>query len=195
MDATEICILWGDWQIQRWWSCMTKSEWSGWAQAIGVAVALASPWIGGRIAKFRVRPVARDVYVQFLRFSNRANRLDVLMSNVLNNPAGLVQAHQEAVLIIRSLRDFTDFEIDALRLYSGVAASRLRTCGVLQAKLSGLFDLPMNMGNQHFALNFLMDEAYKHARELKKNCSEAVSLMEKSGLSVRNKLKDIEGER
>lgn len=42
MDATEICIFWGDWQIQQWWSCMTKSEWSGWMQAIFSVAAIFS---------------------------------------------------------------------------------------------------------------------------------------------------------
>jgi len=40
MEANEICLLWGDWQIQRWWSCMTKAEWSGWMQAIGAVLAI-----------------------------------------------------------------------------------------------------------------------------------------------------------
>lgn len=44
----EICLLWGDWQIQQWWSCMTKAEWSGWMQALGALAALAiAMWLSG----------------------------------------------------------------------------------------------------------------------------------------------------
>nr|WP_314711386.1 hypothetical protein [uncultured Comamonas sp.] len=32
----EICLLWGDWQIQQWWSCMTKAEWLSLMQAISI---------------------------------------------------------------------------------------------------------------------------------------------------------------
>lgn len=34
--AQEYCFLWSDW----WPMCMTKSEWSGWMQAIGAIVAI-----------------------------------------------------------------------------------------------------------------------------------------------------------
>lgn len=37
MPTPEYCLLWIDW----WPLCMTKSEWSGWAQAIGAVLALA----------------------------------------------------------------------------------------------------------------------------------------------------------
>ncbi|MEQ6309895.1 hypothetical protein ABN448_21950 [Delftia acidovorans] len=180
--AQEYCFLW----LSHWSTCMTKSEWSGWAQAIGVAFALASPWIKGKIDKYRSRPVARDVYLQSLRMSKVANRLDAIILNALGNPALLNNAHQEAVAIIRSLREVTDFEIEALRLYSGVAASRLRTCGAIQSKISGVLDLPMDLGKQHFALQIMLEDAYKHARDLRKNINEAVLLMEQSGLNVRN---------
>lgn len=33
----EFCLLW----IDHWTTCMTKSEWSGWAQALGAIAALA----------------------------------------------------------------------------------------------------------------------------------------------------------
>lgn len=37
MPTPEYCLLWIDW----WPLCMTKSEWSGWAQAVGAIIALA----------------------------------------------------------------------------------------------------------------------------------------------------------
>ncbi|MGF6211820.1 hypothetical protein [Comamonas sp. 4034] len=51
--AQEYCLLWGDLQINSWWSCMTKSEWSGWMQAIFGALAILSSallaiWIANR---------------------------------------------------------------------------------------------------------------------------------------------------
>lgn len=36
----EICLLWGNWQIQQWWSCMTKTEWAGWLQFVGAVTAI-----------------------------------------------------------------------------------------------------------------------------------------------------------
>lgn len=39
-EGTEICLLWGDWQIQQWWSCMNRSEWASWVQAVGSILAI-----------------------------------------------------------------------------------------------------------------------------------------------------------
>lgn len=47
-DSAEICLLWGEWQIQEWWSCMPRSEWSGWVQAFGSVLAIfVAIWISG----------------------------------------------------------------------------------------------------------------------------------------------------
>jgi hypothetical protein len=40
VEVTEICLLWGDWQIQQWWSCMNRSEWASWVQAVGSILAI-----------------------------------------------------------------------------------------------------------------------------------------------------------
>lgn len=40
VEVTEICLFWGDWQIQRWWSCMNRSEWASWVQAVGSILAI-----------------------------------------------------------------------------------------------------------------------------------------------------------
>lgn len=59
--AQEICLLWGDWQIQRWWSCMTKSEWSGWVQAIfSVLAILASTLLARWVLAYERRIATRD---------------------------------------------------------------------------------------------------------------------------------------
>lgn len=34
--AQEYCLFWSDY----WWLCMTKSEWSGWVQAVGSVIAI-----------------------------------------------------------------------------------------------------------------------------------------------------------
>lgn len=39
-EINEICLLWGDWQIQKWWSCMEKNEWAAWAQFFGAVLAI-----------------------------------------------------------------------------------------------------------------------------------------------------------
>lgn len=36
----EICLLWGDWQIHQWWSCMNRAEWASWVQAVGSVLAI-----------------------------------------------------------------------------------------------------------------------------------------------------------
>lgn len=48
-DSVEICLLWGDWQIHQWWSCMTQSAWTSWVQAIGsISAIFISIWISRR---------------------------------------------------------------------------------------------------------------------------------------------------
>lgn len=42
-QASEYCLLWIDW----WGTCLAKSEWAAWVQAIGALVAIGSAyWIG-----------------------------------------------------------------------------------------------------------------------------------------------------
>lgn len=53
--APEYCLLWIDW----WVTCMTKSEWASWSQAIGAIVGL---WIALSIAWKSRKDVKRDAY-------------------------------------------------------------------------------------------------------------------------------------
>lgn len=39
-EQIDICLLWGDWQIHQWWSCMKHSDWAAWVQALVVFVTL-----------------------------------------------------------------------------------------------------------------------------------------------------------
>lgn len=73
--APEICFAW----VHRWWSwsdtwwgCMTKSEWSGWAQAIGTLLAVWLTWLWSsgaerkrieRTRKAHLETVATDVRI------------------------------------------------------------------------------------------------------------------------------------
>ena len=51
-EKINICLLWGDWQIQQWWSCMSKAEWAGWMQAIFSVIAIL---VSGFISMWIVR--------------------------------------------------------------------------------------------------------------------------------------------
>jgi len=157
-------------------------------QAIGVVFTLSIPMASKFLAKYKARPVVNDVYRQALRQSIRAKRLDALISNALSNPANLIRSHQEAIFIVRSLRDFTDVELESLRLYSAVAASRLRTCGELRAKIVSVLDLPVSQGTQHFSVQLILEEAQKHSREFREKSIEAVQIMSDVGLKVRSSL-------
>ena len=63
----EYCLLWADrWFPDPWWLCMQKSEWSGWAQALGAIVALAiAVWLPAR-AKRQARADAKATAVAFV---------------------------------------------------------------------------------------------------------------------------------
>lgn len=65
----EICLLWGDWQIQQWWSCMTKAEWAGWMQFIGAITAVAVAFSIARyqfvIERRRDKRLAESLIVPF----------------------------------------------------------------------------------------------------------------------------------
>lgn len=64
--AQEYCFLWIDW----WPMCMTKSEWSGWAQAIGtfaaIVFALAVPYFQNTYRRARTYLLASQCLAQLL---------------------------------------------------------------------------------------------------------------------------------
>ena len=62
MPATEYCFLWIDW----WPLCMTKSEWSGWAQAIGAVLALAIAIAIPAKARLDARRDAKEAVLAFM---------------------------------------------------------------------------------------------------------------------------------
>lgn len=67
MLAEEYCFLWIDW----WPMCMTRTEWSGWMQAVGALLGLSvAIWVSGsgarlekRSAVIQARAFARELIV------------------------------------------------------------------------------------------------------------------------------------
>ena len=84
----EICLLWGDWQIQQWWSCMSKSEWAAWAQAFGVLGALLMPLIASCWKKRISKKISKEILFQinknliFIDFAIQKLKEE----NYINNP-------------------------------------------------------------------------------------------------------------
>lgn len=70
-SQVEICLFWGDFQIQQWWSCMDKDLWvasAGWAQAFAAVVALGiAIWASGA----NQRAEKRDVVIQARAFAKQ----------------------------------------------------------------------------------------------------------------------------
>jgi len=62
MPAPEYCFLWIDW----WPLCMSKSEWSGWAQAIGAIVALGVAIALPARARLQTRQDAKEMIIGFI---------------------------------------------------------------------------------------------------------------------------------
>lgn len=79
--APEFCFLWVHcwwpdwWWLDTWWLCMTKTEWSGWAQAIGtvaaVVVAVVYPLCLERRAQKRTRMAHLETVAMDLRVADR----------------------------------------------------------------------------------------------------------------------------
>lgn len=67
VEVTEVCLFWGGWQIQQWWSCMNKSEWASWVQAGAVTIALLSPLFNKRKEKFTALKIALEFLPQLER--------------------------------------------------------------------------------------------------------------------------------
>ncbi len=178
--AQEYCFLW----ISHWSTCMTKSEWSGWMQAISVVFVLGIPWINSLRAKRKVRPVAKIVYRHMLKWKQDANRLDLLVEDAISNPAALKAGHQHAVSLVRSARQLTDDEINCLRLVSPLGASYLRAAMEVRTTLSTIFNLPVNGVDQHFDLQLVFMESRRHVKEFREQTELAVSQMRASGLHL-----------
>jgi hypothetical protein len=64
----EICLFWGDWQIQNWWSCMDKSDWAAWAQVAGVLTALFMPFMISWFRSRRERKIVKNLS-HYLKYS------------------------------------------------------------------------------------------------------------------------------
>jgi UDP-glucose 6-dehydrogenase len=69
----EICLFWGNWQIQQWWSCMTRSEWAAWAQALAVLFALFIPAVMLKMKRINSLKHSLQFIDQFRRAVNNLN--------------------------------------------------------------------------------------------------------------------------
>lgn len=179
--AQEYCFLWIDW----WPMCLTKSEWSGWVQSIGVLVAMCAPWIHSYFVRRRAKALALDVFNQALHIAKRGNRLDAILGSVPSDPQQLQEAYGTASAIAHSIRDLTEDELSALHLFAPVAVSRLRTCAELRAKLLGLLGLAAERQLPNDAHQHIYKEAARYAREYRELTADAVSLMRDSGWGSR----------
>lgn len=87
----EICLFWGDWQIQQWWSCMDMDLWlasAGWAQALAAVVALGiAIWASGenqrtenRDAVIQARVFAKELvpWMQAIGYGLQKNAVGVI---------------------------------------------------------------------------------------------------------------------
>lgn len=54
-QQVNICLFLGDWQIHQWWSCMSRSEWAAWVQALGVLITLMIMFIQTRNEKKKLK--------------------------------------------------------------------------------------------------------------------------------------------
>ncbi len=60
-NSQEYCFLFVDW----WPFCMTKSEWSGWMQAIAVTITLFLPFFVKRISRLSKRRILNGRYSRY----------------------------------------------------------------------------------------------------------------------------------
>lgn len=183
----EYCLLFINW----WPMCMTKSEWSGWVQSFGVVFALGAPLIKWRIDLFRAKPTAQDAYREAMRWSKNAKRLELITGkgSALYGPASTLI--KEALEIVRTTRNLTDEEVDAVRLFSPSAANRLKTCVAIRAHITGILEVPSNVLYQDFSAKMTLDLVEKHAQEYLSQISQAVSTMSKLGINAPRRFREI----
>lgn len=122
--AQEYCFLW----VDHWSMCMTKSEWSGWVQAIGVGVALALPWISYRrkISKFKsILSVARS---NVFNWNQKISEISADMGYGIDDPEKLYKAFDFSIEKKTEFVDFSDEEYEAFHHLSTYHSALLRRC-------------------------------------------------------------------
>ncbi|MGE8493672.1 hypothetical protein [Comamonas sp.] len=125
-SSTEYCLLWGDWQIREWWSCLPASDWSSWVQAIiaGIAilVAVALPMLQRFIDKNDARKnAARNaeltIRFHYQLFRDNDSFLSVALKHLPPKSGNAKPgAEREVRLSIDALRavDFENIKVIAL---------------------------------------------------------------------------------
>lgn len=118
-EQLNICLLWGDWQIHQWWSCMTKAEWSGWMQFLGsilaLIVAIGVPWFQSKRISKKQNQEQLDLADITLRFHWELLKTNDSMLNIalkFSNKRLKVLLEREVMPAIASLRsvDFADIK-------------------------------------------------------------------------------------
>lgn len=129
-DPIEICLFWGNWQVQQWWSCVDKSLWeasSGWAQAFAAVVALGiAIWASGA----NERTEKRDAVVQARVF---AKELVIWMQAIgyglIKGAPGMVAISVETATELKNLAQSARYE----RLPSNAMESLINMRSILAA--------------------------------------------------------------
>lgn len=114
-EIQEICLLWGSWQLQYWWSCMSKSEWASWAQFAGTVLAIIlSGWIAARqfinAEIIKEESSARQLvhfYAQVQIFFNNIDQLKIAIDNKKINIESIINYRlvlQEYFYILRNIK-------------------------------------------------------------------------------------------
>lgn len=121
----EYCLLWIDW----WPMCMTKTEWSGWMQAIGsilaLGIAIWIPWSERKHKKCEDSKKAMNDADITIRFNSEVldtneSLLQVALTRFTNDtcePRVLPQHESEVLESIRALRAVPFNQIQIIAAY------------------------------------------------------------------------------
>lgn len=92
-EQINICLLWGDWQIHQWWSCMNRTEWAAWFQFFGVFIAV----FGSCIAALLQLHLQRKEKVKDLEndFNDSFERIKCVLQDELDYISGNLQKYNK----------------------------------------------------------------------------------------------------
>lgn len=118
----DFCFLW----IDHWSTCMTKSEWSGWAQAFGAVLAIM-----GAIAVAWWQENARALeskQLAIIQVRNAAGTLDAVVEAAAEDRSRKVDSIQAwLALAEQAVNDFRVVPVEKLSLQWNVAVIALRS--------------------------------------------------------------------
>ncbi len=153
----EFCLLW----IEHWSTCMTKSEWAGWMQAIGtvaaIAVAIAIPWKQVQRARSQARLGHLEMIATDVRLAGRQAR--VYLDNIkrFRLPAYRLQLHGAHTALPSLLADGT---------LNGDDATALSQFYVDATSFNYCLDIAQGLKNQNLAWGREVSRVVKKAEHL-----------------------------